>query len=62
LVFAQIYDLDLWELFGGVLDEVAEDRFFVVTNYANFFNVRYLCDGGEAVPDNRMASYFKERL
>lgn len=62
LVFAQVNNLDLWELLGGVFDEVAKDRFFVVTNYANFLNVRNLCDSGETVPDDGMASYFEERL
>ena len=62
LVFAQVYDLDLREFFGGVFDEVAEDRFIVVSDHAYFLDVGDLCDGGEAVPDDGMASDFEEGL
>ena len=62
LVFAQVYDLDLREFLGGILDEVAEDGFIVISDHADFLNVRDLRDGGEAVPDDGMASNFEEGL
>ena len=62
LVFAQVYNFDLREFLLGVFDELAEDRFIVVSDHAYFLDVGYLCDGGEAVPDNGMASYIEERL
>ena len=62
MVFAEVHDFDLRELFRGFFDEVAEDRFFVISDHANFLNVRYLCYGGETVPDDGMASDFEKRL
>ncbi len=62
LVFAQVVDSDLWEFLRGVFDEVAEDRLVILSDHADFFDVRYLCDGGEAMPNNRMPSNFEERL
>jgi hypothetical protein len=62
LVFAQIDNLDLWEFLLRIFDEVAEYRFVVVSDDAYFLDVRYLCDGGETVPDNGMASDFEEGL
>ena len=62
LVFSQVNDLDLGELLGRVLDEVAEDRLVVVSNNAYFLNVGDLCDGGETVPDDGVACNFEERL
>jgi hypothetical protein len=59
LVFSKVDDLDLRKFFGGVFDEVAEDGFVVVSDNAYFLNVRYLCDGGEAVPDNGMSCDFE---
>ena len=62
LVFSQVYNLDLGEFIGGVLDEVPEDRLFVVSDYADLLDVGDLCDGGETVPDDGMASDVKEGL
>lgn len=59
LIFAQVNDLDLRELLLRVFDEVAEYGFVVVADYAYFLDVGNLCDGGEAVPDDGMASYFE---
>lgn len=62
LVFAQVHNLNLWEFFLGVFDEVAEYGFVVVSNHAYFLDMGDLCDGGETVPDNGMTSNFEEGL
>jgi hypothetical protein len=62
LVLAQVYNLNLRELLRGIFDEITEDRFIVVSDHADFLDVRYLRDGGESVPDDGMASNFKEGL
>jgi hypothetical protein len=62
LVFAQVDDFDLGEFFGGVFDEVAEDGLVVVADHADFLDVGYFRDGGEAVPDDGVACDIEKRL
>jgi len=62
LVFSQVNDLDLWEFFRGIFNELAEDSLVVVSDYAYFLNGGDLCDGGETVPDNGMASDIEKGL
>lgn len=46
----------------GVLDEVAEDSFVVVTDKEDFANVGDLGDGVKAVLDDGVTGDFEERL
>ena len=46
----------------SILNEIAENRFVVVTDHAHFFDGGDFCDGGETVPNNGMTSNFEERL
>lgn len=64
LILAEVLDSDGRELLGGVLDEVAEDRFVVVADDVNLLDllVGDASDGGEAVPDDGMASDLEQRL
>lgn len=61
-VFTQVLHLELRELLGGVLDEVAEDGFIVVTDEDDLSNIGDLGEGFQAVVDNRMTGDFKEGL
>lgn len=47
---------------GGIFDEVAENSLVVVSNHADFLNVRHFRNGGQAVPDDGVASNVKQRL
>lgn len=62
LVFSQVLDLELREFLGGVLDEVAEDIFFVVPDQDDFLDVVDFGHGFQAVPDDGMAGDVEERL
>jgi SAM-dependent methyltransferase len=62
LVLAQVGDLELREFAGRVLDEVAEDIFFVVANEDDLFDVVDFGNGFQTVPDDGMAGDVKERL
>jgi hypothetical protein len=62
LVLAQVYDLNFRELLARVLDEVAENTFLVISNYANLLDIWDLRNGGKAVPDNRVTSDFEQGL
>lgn len=61
LILAEILDSDGGELLGGVLDEVAEDRFVVVADDVDLLDllVGDASDGGETVPDDGVASDFE---
>lgn len=62
LVFAQVLDGNVRVIAGGILDEVAEDGFVVVSNDEDFLDLRDLGNGREAVVDDRVAGNFEERL
>ena len=62
LVLTQVLDCDLWELGGGILDEIAEDMLFVVSDHADFLNVGDFRNRGETVPDDRMTGDFEKWL
>lgn len=64
LVLAQVLDGDGGELLGRVLDEVAENRFIVVSDNVDLLDllVGDAVNGGEAVPDDGVAGNFEERL
>jgi hypothetical protein len=62
LVLSQVNDLDLWKFFRGIFDEVAENSLVVVSNHAYFLNGGDFRDGDETMPDDGMASDFKEGL
>ena len=64
LVLAKVFDSDSGELLGGILDEIAEDGFVVVSDDDNLLNllVGYASDGGEAVPDDGVAGDLEKRL
>lgn len=62
LILAEILDSELWELGGGVLDEVAENVLLIVSNHADLLNIWNLCDGGKAVPDDWVSSNIEEWL
>ena len=62
MVFSKVDNFDLGKFLRGIFDEVPEHGFVVVSDHAYFLDVRYLCDGGETVPDDGMSCYFEERL
>jgi hypothetical protein len=63
-VLAEILDGDRRELFGGVLDEVTEDRLVVVTDDVDLLDllVGDAGDRAEAVPDDGVTGDFEERF
>jgi hypothetical protein len=64
LVLAEVLDGNGGELLGRVLDEVAEDGLVVVADDVDLLNllVGDAGDRGQAVPDDRVASDFEQRL
>jgi hypothetical protein len=62
LVLAEILDLDVRELFGGIFDEVAEDTLVVVTYENNLLDVWDFGDGLQTVPNDRVAGNIEQRL
>lgn len=62
LIFSQVFDADVREALGDVFDEVPEDRFLVVANDEDFFDLLNLGNSPETVLDYRMAGDFEERL
>ena len=53
-IFSQVTDGNVWMCFGLVLDEVAKDGFIIVSDNVDFFDLRDLGYGLEAVFDDRV--------
>ena len=62
LVLTQVLDCDLWELGGGILDEIAEDVLFVVSDHAYFLNMGNFRNRGETMPDDRVTGDLEKWL
>lgn len=62
LIFAQVLQLDVGEVVGGFLDEVAEYRLIVVANNENLLNLRELRDRAEAMVYDGVAGNVEKRL
>ena len=62
LIFAQILNAQVWEFFAGILDEVAEDAFVVVSNENDLAKTRDFGDSFERVGDDRVPGDFKQWL
>lgn len=61
-VLAQVFDGQLRELVAGVFDEIAEDGLVVVADHAHFLDVGHFGNGGQAVPDDRVACDVEQGL
>lgn len=61
-IFTQVLHLELRELLGGVLNEVAEDSFIVVADEDDLTNIGDLGESFQAMVDYRMTGDFKEGL
>lgn len=59
LIFAQILNAQVWKLLASILDEVAEDRFVVVTNQNDFAETGDFSDSFQGVRDDRVAGDFE---
>ena len=62
LVLAEVLDREVGKLAGSILDEVAENGFFVVADEVDLANRGNLLDGRQAVPDDGMAGNIEEGL
>lgn len=62
LVFPQVLELDVGEIVGGFLDEVAENRLVVVADDEDLLDLGDLCDGAEAVLYNGVSGDVEKRL
>ena len=62
MVLSKVLDFDLRKFLCRILDEIAENGLLVVAFNDDFADARDFGDGYEAMPDDRMACDFKERL
>lgn len=62
LVFPQILELDVGEVVGGFLDEVAENRLVVVADNEDLLDLGDLCDSAEAVLYDGVSGNVEKRL
>lgn len=62
LVLAKVFDGELGEGGGGVLEEIAEDGLVVVADEVDFVNGGDFGDGGQAMVDDRVAGDIEEGL
>jgi len=62
LVFAEVFDRKIGKLGGGIFNEVTEDRFVVVSDEGDLTDRGDFGDGGQAVPDDGVASNIEEGL
>lgn len=62
LVFAEVFDAQLWEAIGDGVDERLEDGLLIVADNEDFLDLRDAGNGAEAVLDNWVACDREERL
>lgn len=62
LVFSQVFDGEVGEGGGGILEEVTEDRLVIVADEVDLVNGGDLGDGGQAVVDDGVTGDIEEGL
>jgi hypothetical protein len=62
LVFAKVFDADVWVGARAVFDEVPEDGLVVVAHDEDLADLGHAGDGGEAVLDDGVTGDFEKRL
>ena len=62
MILPQVLDGQLGELGGSILDEIAENGLLVVADQVDFVYRGDLVNGGQAVPDDWVASNVEEGL